>query len=208
MVTTFKYVSIAGLTLILVLTLLAISVTSLDDPVSVKLRAGTERILNDYVEYLTRNAEDGTLSSFDMAILHTCALTGIATTRFIYPEASILLYHYIYGDGSGLELSSSYFKESDYLMHKIEELGSGDHGPIVLKQDEDWRLSLTLNPYYLSISEKKIRIYYPKIEFVTLGSNRISTVIPLGKMKLRVYDNLVSAMNPTPFYVYSEWEVD
>ncbi|HEA26640.1 MAG TPA: hypothetical protein ENH92_05900 [Ectothiorhodospiraceae bacterium] len=206
--TAFKHILIVGLLLTLVLTFFAISVTSLDDPVSVKLRAGTERYLNGYVEYLTKEAKDGTLGSFDMAILHTCILTGIATTRFIYPEGSILLYHYIYGDGSDLELPSSYFRESGYLRKKIEELGPGDHGPIVLRQHEDWRLSLALNPYYLSISDRRIRIYHPRIEFATLDSTKVRTVIPLGKMKLQVYDNLVSAINPTPFFVYSEWKVE
>ncbi len=40
----------------------------------------------------------------------------------------------------------------------------------------------------------------------TLRKNKEPIFIPLGKMKLRVYDNLFSAMNPTPFYAYSEWE--
>ena len=163
-------------------------------------------LLNNYIERLTDKAADRSLNFFDKTVLHTGLLSGIFICKFVYPEASKLLYHSVYGDGSDLELSAEYFRGSKYLKSKIRELGVGRHGPIPLKQYKDWRLSLVFNPYYLEIESNKVRIFHPRIEFAPVRGQKVATIIRIGKLKLRVYDNLVSALNPTPFYAYSEWE--
>jgi len=122
-----------------------------------------------------------------------------------YIEAAELLQHYIHGEGKDLRLNSGYFESSEYLDQVISQKGLGNHGPIALRQDQDWRLSLALNPYYLEVSEQKIRIYHPKIEFADVDGELVYTVVPLGRIRLKVYDNLVSALDVSPFYVYAEW---
>ena len=201
-----KLVTLAFLAILFVFIIFGISITSLDDPISKKLRKNTEYVLNDYLHRLADRSAKGELNFLDKTILHSGLLTGIIISKFIYPEAADLLYHYVYGDGSDLELLSDYFKKSKYLRSKIQKLGLGTHGPIGLKQYQDYRLSLAFNPYYLNINVKKVRIYHPKIEFAPVRGEKVSTKVPLGKLTIRVYDNLVSYMNPTPFYVFSEWE--
>lgn len=120
----------------------------------------------------------------------------------------MLLWHYVYGDGSDLELPSAYFQKSSYLTRKISEYGEGEYGPIALKQSDDWRMSLALNPYYLSIADKSVKVFHPFIRFASPQGERVWTSVPIGKLAIRVYDNLVSVMDPTPFYVYSEWSLE
>lgn len=183
-----------------------VSVLALDDPLSKLLREKTERGINSYIEHLTDKAFNQQLSPVDRAVLNVGIVTGITYCRFVYPEASVLLYHYVYGDGSDLELDSTYFQESRYLNKKIKTLGVGEHGPIALKQSQDWRFSLAFNPYYLTITKAKVRLFHPNIAFAPLTEeSKVLTIVPIGKMRLRVYDNLISAMSPRSFYVYSEW---
>lgn len=201
-----KLVVLAFLAILFVFIILGISITLFNDPISKELRKNTEYVLNGYLHRLADRGAKRELNFLDKSILHSGLLTGIIISKFIYPEAADLLYHYVYGDGSDLELSSDYFKKSKYLTSKIQKLGTGTHGPIGLKQYQDYRLSLAFNPYYLEIDTKKVRIYHPKIEFAPVRGKKVPTRVPLGKLTIRVYDNLVSSMNPTPFYAFSEWE--
>ena len=179
-----------------------------DDPLSTVNREKSERIVNSYIESLASSASAAELNLFDKTVLKIGLFAGINISKINYPEASKLLSHYIYGDGSELELDASYFQTSDYLSSVIKEKGEGEHGPIALNQYEDWRLSLALNPYYLRVTSDKVRIYHPNISFEPVNSqNDVFTVVPIGKFKLRIYDKLVSSLNPTPFYVFSEWSV-
>jgi hypothetical protein len=185
----------------------AVSVTILDDGISRRIRRATEAKLNGYVDYLAGRIEKDRLSWLDKAVLHGFLLTGVGIGYFIYPEGAAILYHYVYGDGSDFEISSTYFRQNRYLKEKIAKLGRGKHGPIGIHQRHDWRLSLAFNPFYLEINERRARIYHPRIEFAPLGGKRVPTIVPLGKLRLRVYDNLVSALGPKLFKAYAEWEI-
>jgi hypothetical protein len=193
---------------ITLVSLSAISITMLDDPVSRSMRETTESYINHNIEKLVEKSSKNELGWVDKCVLHAGVITGIVASRLSYPEASRLLSHYVYGDGANLELSSSYFKQSQYLMRIINKLGQGQHGPISLQQKEDWRLALTLNPYYLDISDKEVRLYHPNLRFYPVGGvAQVFTIVPIGKLRLKVYDSLVSALDPIPFYVYSKWEI-
>jgi len=201
-----KVVKIFGAVILFCFILLLVAVLAFDDPLSKRLRVQTERGINSYIGYLTDKAFNKELSLIDRAILNLGILTGITYCRFTYPEASILLYHYVYGNGSDLKLDSTYFQKSLYLNEKIKILGVGKHGPLALKQEQDWRLSLAFNPYYLNVTQTSVRLFHPNITFSPFtNTDKTLTIVPIGKMRLRLYDNLVSAMSPRSFYVYSEW---
>lgn len=197
--------------LMVALSLFGLSITMGSDPVSTALREATQHQLNAYINNLTEKAANKTLNSFDQSIMHIGLLAGIGISRIHHPEAAALLYHYVYGDGTALVLSSNYFKESEYLQTKVKALSEGQHGPMGLQQPDDWRLSLALNPYYLNIirlsdNQQYIRLYHPNIVFAPADSvTPTPTVVPIGKLQITMYDNLISAMQPTPFYVFSEW---
>ncbi len=188
--------------------LLLCCIIQLEDQFSKYLRSSVQRGINGYVAGLSKGTAENRLTIVDKSILHVGALAGIAASYFSYPEASSLLFHYIYGDGEQLKLSSSYFRKSKYLKRVIQGYGNGLHGPLSLRQGDDWRLSLAFNPYFLNISSEKVVIFHPKIEFVRPSDGSVFTVVPIGKLKLNIYDNIVSTLSPTPFYVYAEWNAE
>lgn len=197
----YKYSVCGTVAMVLVVASLVLS----NDPISRKLRSSFEHTVNGYIKNLTQRASSNSLTSIDKIVVRTSIFAGISISRIYYPEAAELLQHYIHGEGKDLRLNSGYFESSEYLDQVISQKGLGNHGPIALRQDQDWRLSLALNPYYLEVSEQKIRIYHPKIEFADVDGELVYTVVPLGRIRLKVYDNLVSALDVSPFYVYAEW---
>jgi len=184
------------------------SILQLDDDLSTAMRASVQTGVNAYIADLSKDTANNQLSSTDQVVLHICALTGVAASYFSYPEASKLLYHYIYADGETLELSSAYFQQSEYIRRIIKKHGKGQYGPITLRQKDDWRLSLALNPYFININDNTVKIYHPRIAFAQSSNESVFTIVPLGKLKLKIYDNIISALKPTPFYVYAEWRSD
>ncbi len=203
---TLKYSAIALSSLLAVGGLFTLSVITLDDPISQKLRTNTENGFNQYVKFLLVKAELNELNLLDRGIMHLGTKASIFATKFVYPEASLVLNHYVYGDGSDLKLPANYFQSSSYLQRKINTLGNGEHGLIKFEQSEDWRLSLVFNPYFLDVDRDTVKIYHPKIEFAEIDEVKEPTFVAFGKMELRIYDNLFSAMSPTPFYAYAEWD--
>jgi hypothetical protein len=188
------------------ISLAMISVTSLNDPLSQQLRTWTEYNLNQTIEYLTVKAEHQQLNWLDQTLLHGTLWLGCGIAYWQYPEASKILWHYVYGQGEALTLDAEYFQQSDYLKQQIQQLGQGKHGPLTLKQAQDWRLSLALNPYYLDINSDQVKLYHPHIAFAPLNSTRTYTILPLGYLRLRLYDNLMQAFNPKPFAVSASWK--
>jgi len=192
-------------TLLILLAVFALSIILLDDAISQNIRFATEGVVNGYVDDLSEKATNDELNTFDRSFLHSSISKGIMFSRGKYPEASTLLQHFVYGDGSDLELSSDYFKDSPYLQAKVSELGEGEHGPISLTQEDDLRLAMAVNPYYLSIDGEKVRLYNPNVTFGEESSDRIMSIVPIGKLQVNIYDELVTVMDPEPFYVFSEW---
>lgn len=182
-----------------------LSVTQLNDCFSQNVRARVQNGANAYLVQLSRDVAKQQVSAVDKAILHIGALSGVLLSAVPYPEASRVLYHYIYGKGEDLQLSSNYFENSTYLQGVLQGLGDGQHGPLTLHQGDDWRLSLALNPYFLNLENKKVRIFHPHITFASAEDESVFTLVPIGKLQLKVYDNIVSALNPTSFYVFAEW---
>ena len=177
-----------------------------DDPISTPLRAHIQARINSEIDALYLKVRDGQESSADRVLLRGTVASGIAVGWFSYPEASAILFHYVYGDGSELRLSADYFRRSGYLQEQVRKLGPGEHGPVGFEQARDWRLSLALNPFYLKVESDRILLFHPKIDFVASSGPPTRTIVPIGKLRIRFYDNLVNALDPTPFPVFAEWK--
>lgn len=122
---------------------------------------------------------------------------------FIAPEASQILRHYCFGDGSNLYLKSDYFKQSPVVLKQIKTLKIGESRRVTLKQKEDWRLSYALNPFILTRLKNGYRIHqYIKFD----ESGLVITQLNLGLTKIKIPDNIVHTFECTPFTVISEWK--
>jgi hypothetical protein len=122
---------------------------------------------------------------------------------FIAPEASQILRHYCFGDGSDIYLNPDYIKESPVVLKQIKTLKIGESRWVTLKQKEDWRLSYALNPFTITRLKNGYRIHqYMQFD----KSGNVNTYLKVGFIKLKMRDNIVHTFDCTPFTVICEWE--
>lgn len=122
----------------------------------------------------------------------------IAFGFLFFPEASKILRHYCFGDGSTLYLKSNYIKNSPVVKKKLAKMKVGDKRKVGMHQWEDFRLAYALNPF--SIEKRKNKVIISQwIQFDK--TNRVITwfgPIPLP-------DNIVHTFDCKPFLVYHEF---
>jgi hypothetical protein len=177
-------------------------------PLSNLIRIKIESAVNDQMDEWYEKAADGSLEASDLDQIRRGISIGAFFYGIKYPEAASVLKHYVGGEGGTLELKSGYFKKSAALQQLIEDLPPGEHGPLWLKQSDDYRLTLALNPFYISKSSEKIRLFHPQLEFASPFEGKVFTIIKLGKMNFKVYDNLVNAAGGKKFYCFAEWDFE
>jgi hypothetical protein len=176
------------------------------DPLSHSARLGIERGLDRHLDAMRRRAARSELTRLDRAELHLGIIAGIGLGYLLWPEAAAILGHAVYGDGSTLTLDASYFRQSPFVQRQIARLGPGDHSPIWFPQREDWRLSLAPMPIYLHVSTDTVRIGHPHVMFAAADSVPVWTRVPIGRLRLKIYDNLVGALQRHPFATHSAWK--
>ena len=132
-------------------------------------------------------------------IRHLIVLYMIVYGRMIYPEASSMLFHYCFGDGSKLVLSSDYFKRSPVIIRQIKEMKIGEKRKVGMKQWEDFRLSYALNPFEIMRTKKKV-IISQYIKFDRSG-DVLTWVGPIP-----IPDNIVHVFKTKPYLFYTEFE--
>ena len=124
----------------------------------------------------------------------------IVVGSFIYPEASQILNHYCFGDGEQLVLDSEYIKNSPVVIRELKKMKVGQKKKVVLKQNEDWRLSYALNPFYIEKKKDKVII----TQYIKFDSTNESYTW-FGPFK--IFDNIVHVFDCTPFDVYCEFNI-
>lgn len=118
---------------------------------------------------------------------------------FFYPEASQILYHYCFGNGEKLILDSEYIKNSKIVSREFKKMKVGQKKRVAFKQNEDWRLSYALNPFYIEKWEDKVII----TQFIKFDSTNKSYTY-FGPFKIS--DNIVHVFDCTPFDLYCEFK--
>jgi len=120
----------------------------------------------------------------------------IGVGNLIYPEASQILYHYCFGNGSDLILDPSYIKTSPVILNTLKKMKVGDKKIIRFSQKEDWRLSYAFNP--MTIEKYKDSVYIH--QYIKFDSGkRDYTILNLCGKKIKVYDNIVHTFKCKPF---------
>lgn len=176
-----------------------------DDPISSLARPVVERAVNGHLAAMRERGATSGLTWVDRAELHLGVVVGTTFGGLVSPEGSAVLWHAVYGDGSELRLDATYFRDSPWIRRQIARRGRGDHGPIAVRPEDDWRLALALNPVYLHVAEDRIAVGHPDMRFAAADGKPVYTVVPIGKLRIRVWDNLVSALGAKPFACWAEW---
>jgi len=110
---------------------------------------------------------------------------------FLYPEASSILSHYCFGNGSTLILNDEYIKKSPVIVYHLKEMKDGEKRKIAMHQWDDLRLSFALNPLFIEKKNDKI-IISQYIKFDKTGE----TVTMIGPIPTP--DNIVHVFNCKP----------
>ena len=118
---------------------------------------------------------------------------------FLYPEASSILSHYCFGNGSTLILNDEYLKTSPVIIYHLKEMKDGEIRKIGMHQWEDLRLSFALNPLYIEKKNDKI-IISQYINFDKTG--KVVTMIG----PIPIPDNIVHVFNCNPYNVKCEFD--
>jgi hypothetical protein len=153
---------------------------------------------------LARARRDG-LTPWDRAQIHAVSVAGIALGTVCWPEAAAIVRQSLYGDGTPVVVSGEYFARSPYLAREAARRGIGDHGPIGMRQRDDWRTSLAFNPFRLRVTRDSVTLYSPGTRFVRPDEETRRTVIPLGRLHVPVYDNLFGAIQGPAFLSSASW---
>jgi hypothetical protein len=103
----------------------------------------------------------------------------------LYPEAAIILEHYIYGNGNDIIIESDYFFQTAVVKNALEE-NKKTIGPIIIKTNDDSRLGYAINGFYIKNDENETQIYQ-YIEFA--GKNNKEAYTPL---KIPMKNNIIN----------------
>jgi len=124
--------------------------------------------------------------------------------QLFFPEASLILQHYCFGNGEKLILDSSYIRKSPVVLKNLQKMKVNQTKIIVFNQKEDWRLSYAMNGFSMTKKENKVIIrQYIKFDH----SNQIYTYLNFYFFKIKVYDNMVHVFDCKPFEVYTEFTI-
>jgi hypothetical protein len=126
----------------------------------------------------------------------------IVAGKFLYPEGSEILNHYINGDGSDLHIDPRYIQSSPVVVNHLQKMKIGETKLIRFTQKDDWRLSYALNPFRLK-KERGKALIWQEIEF--LKKKDVYTELNFGIFKLKLQDGLIHALKPKKFVAKSEW---
>jgi hypothetical protein len=163
-----------------------------------------DRGLSSHFEHVNQRREQHRLTWLDgvecQVLYNSIALAG----RLVSPEGGAIVWHYLHGKGQDLWLDNSYLQTSPVIQRSWRSLKPGQSRQFSLRQAEDWRLSYALNPFSLRRGEHKI-LLWQRLEFST--NHKVKTVLNYGLGKIELPDALIHVLHPTPFTVYSEWEM-
>jgi hypothetical protein len=180
------------------------------DPVSGLVRGVVGGGIESWVDGAVTRAEGGDVSSFDRFMAELAVRAGILSFKGRAPEAAEIVSHYCYGDGSELRLDSTYIRTSPIIRRALAEVPVGQSKFVSYSQEEDFRLSLALNPFTLSHRKIGDADWYrvsQAIDFDKPGSGKkVKTLLKFGLLEFKVRDAFVGLLNCKPFVASSEWQ--
>jgi len=179
------------------------------DPISETFRGMASEGLEAMFDSVADDAALNRVTPLDKLIAHGGVAVGGAAYWLNAPEASKIIWHYCYGDGSQLVIDPVYIKASPVVLRAIPTLKDGEITIVSFHQDDDYRLSLALNPFKIMAKNTGGFTHYKvwqKVEFEIGKKKGVKTAIRLGRFQVMVRDGFVHALGCKPFEAISEWD--
>lgn len=123
----------------------------------------------------------------------------IAYGKLVFPEASDVLRHYCFGDGSRLVSTSDYIRRSPVVLAHLKTMKTGEIRKIGMHQWEDFRLTYCLNPLIMELTRDKV-IITQWMAFDKTG--KVKTWV--GPIPMP--DHIAHAFDCTPYLFYHEFD--
>lgn len=169
-----------------------------------------------YVQYvfdeISKRQLKNTVTLSDKLLLSFVYTGMIYGGNLIYPEASMILKEYLYGNKDTLELPDKYFKTSSFIQLKVNNFKKKIIGPVYLRLTDDKRIAYAINGFFIEVTEKPngrhFRLYQDII-FNNDKAKRIATSFSIFGAKIIIPDRLVHIVKTRKsnhLFVFSEWE--
>jgi hypothetical protein len=144
------------------------------------------------IDEIVLRFDNNTLTENDKKTLNNIYRNIIFFGGFIYPEASKILKHYIFGNGDDLIITSKYFFESKFIINTLNKNQNIEIiGPITLKIKENPRIAYAVNGFYINKNDPME--IYQKIIFASRKDRNTYTSFDILNKKLNIPDRLVRA---------------
>lgn len=161
--------------------------------------------LTGYFSDLEQRAVVGKVHPVEVLGLQTSYAGMVVVGSALYPEASQVLYEFCWGDGTNVEISADYVRQSPFIRKKLAGLRPGGRWSGWYKQTEDVRLSYAFNP--ISIEKRKsgeIVVTSP-IQVAKIGSG-VYTRLYMGPLTFDLPDSLMRiACDETDYTAVVRW---
>jgi hypothetical protein len=127
-------------------------------------------------------------------------------SKFLYPEASKIMEHYCFGDGSDLVLDPSFIKDSPDLKKVVNKMKVGEKKRVWIKQRPDnVRLTYAMNGFWVQKTKDSVIVsQYTEFD----KTDKTYTYLFLGGKKIKMNDNIVHVFNCKPFMVRCSFKRD
>ncbi|GHV49912.1 hypothetical protein AGMMS49579_02670 [Spirochaetia bacterium] len=147
-------------------------------------------IKQETIDNISLRFDDNSLTKEDKKTLKRIYDNIIFFGWFIYPEASNILKHYIYGNGNDLEIISRYFFKSAVIKKSLENKQNIELiGPITLRIQDDPRIAYAINGFYIK-NKNNVEIFQ-KIDFAKINDRHTYTTFNILNREIKIPDRLI-----------------
>jgi hypothetical protein len=149
-------------------------------------------IKQENIDEIVLRFDNNALTEKDKKTLRKVYNNIIFYGGFIYPEASKILKHYIFGNGDDLIINSKYFFESKVIINALNKNQNAEIiGPVTLKISEDPRIAYAVNGFYINKNDPME--IYQEIVFANKKDRNTFTSFNILNKKINIPDRLVRA---------------
>jgi hypothetical protein len=149
-------------------------------------------IKQEIIDEIVDRFDKGLLTEYDKKTINRIYGNIIFFGGIIYPEASKILKHYIFGDGEDMVIISKYFFNSGIIKNALNNNSNNEIiGPVTLKIKDDPRIAYAINGFYIKNNDS-IEIYQ-EIDFANRNDRNTYTIFNIFGREIKIPDRLIRA---------------
>jgi hypothetical protein len=149
-------------------------------------------IKQEIMDEIVVRFDNGLLTKYDKMTINRIYRNMIFFGGIIYPEASKILKHYIFGDGEDMVIVSQYFFNSGIIQNALNNnLNNEIIGPVTLRINDDPRIAYAINGFYIKNNEPME--IYQEIDFANRNDRNTYTLFNILNREIKIPDRLIRA---------------